>query len=157
MDFVSEFEKRCLDAGYKITRQRLTVAEEIARSNDHPTAEMLYERIQRHSPDLSFASIYRTLSVMDKLGLILRHDFGDGKARIEPSDDGHHNHLINIENGDIVEIDGDRMAEVQRKVAQELGYELVDYKLELYAKPLGENALSPEARQKLVKRRRARA
>lgn len=135
MEFVETFEERAKASGYKLTPPRLALVEELARTEDHPTVEELLERIRRRHPRYTMASIYRTLNILEKLKLIVRHDFNEGTSRIEAVTDEHHNHLIDVESGDIVEFTGKRIEALQHEMAERLGYELVDYKLEIYARP----------------------
>lgn len=155
MGFIEEFENRAKAAGYKLTPPRLALVEELARTSDHPTAEKLLERMRRKLPRYTTASIYRTLNMLEKLGLIVRHDFNEGTARIEAVTGKHHNHLIDIESGDIVEFTGKRIEALQHEMAERLGYELADYKLEIYARPKGSTAGTDAAGRELAKRKQA--
>lgn len=145
MDFLRTFEERAKAAGYKLTSQREALVKELAQTTDHPTAETLLTRLRRREPRYNLASLYRTLNILEKLDLILRHDFGGDKARIEIRDGEHHNHLIDVESGDIVEFTGARIEALQHKMAEKLGYELIDYKLEIYARPKGSTAEAERA------------
>lgn len=135
MDLEQEFAERSRRGKYKITPQRLIVVKEIAAATDHPTAETLLHRIRKYEPRFALASVYRTINLLHKLGLILKHDFGDGKSRIEPVTSEHHNHLIDVENGKIIEFDDEEIDRLQRAIARRHGYRLLDYKLEIYAEP----------------------
>lgn len=140
MNLIEEFHKRSKIAGFKITPLRLALVEELTKTRDHPTAEKLLERMRRKYPRYTTASIYRTLNVLERLKLIVRHDFNEGAARIEAATGEHHNHLIDIESGDIVEFTGKRIEALQHEIAEKLGYELIDFKLEIYARPKGKVA-----------------
>lgn len=155
MSFVRQFEKRAKAAGYKLTSQRLALVKELAHTTDHPTAETLLVRLRRKEPRYNMASLYRTLNILEKLDLIARHDFGGGKARIEIRDGEHHNHLIDVESGDIVEFTGKRIEALQHEMAEKLGYELIDYKLAIYARPKGSTAGRDAADRVLAKRKQA--
>lgn len=137
MDLLEAFKERAKAAGYKLTPSRISLVEELARTKDHPTVEELLKRIRKAHPRYTSASIYRTLAVLEKLGLIVRHDFNEGTARIEAFTGERHNHLIDVESGDIIEFTGKRIEALQHEMAERLGYELVDYKLEIYARTKG--------------------
>lgn len=139
-DYSQEFERRAQRAGYKITPPRRSLVEELARTTDHPTVEELLKRLRKKHPRYTSASIYRSLNMLEKLRLIVRHDFNEGTARIEAATGEHHNHLIDVESGDIVEFTGKRIEALQHEMAEKLGYELIDYKLEIYARPLDSKA-----------------
>lgn len=153
--FISKFERLAKAAGYKLTPPRLALVEELARTNDHPTVEKLLERLRRKHPRYNVASIYRTLNILEKLKLIVRHDFNEGAARIEAVTGEHHNHLIDVESGDIVEFTGKRIEALQHEMAERLGYELIDYKLEIYARPKGSTAGVDKVDRALSKRKQS--
>lgn len=153
-DYSKEFERRAQRAGYKITLPRRSLVEELARTTDHPTVDELLNRLRQKHPRYTSASIYRSLNMLEKIGLIVRHDFNEGTARIEAVTGAHHNHLIDVENGDIIEFSGKRIEALQHEVAERLGYELVDYKLEIYARPKDSR---PNARTTFGKRKPAPA
>lgn len=155
MNLIEEFESRAKAEGYKVTSQRVALVEELARSNDHPTAEELLNRVRKKCPRYTSASIYRTLNVLEKLGLILRHNFKGGTARIEAVTETHHNHLIDVESGDIVEFRGKRIEALQHEMAERLGYEVIDYKLEIYARPKHSAAEASKASSPFARRKRA--
>lgn len=129
-------EKRCTDLGLKMTEQRRVIARVLSESEDHPDVEEVYRRATEFDPRISLATVYRTLRLFEDVNLLARHDFGDGRARYEQASEEHHDHLIDIETGEVVEFQNDEIEKLQAKVANLLGYELVDHRLELYAKPL---------------------
>lgn len=135
MTFRDDFIARAEAEGYTITAQRLAVVDEVARADDHPTVDELHARVLKGPDRLSKASVYRTIDLLDRLGLLIKHDFGDGKVRVEPMTKEKHDHLIDVESGQIVEFSISAIEAMQREVADQLGYELVDYKLEIYARP----------------------
>lgn len=156
VDLVEEFSERARAAGYKMTPQRMELVEELAQTKDHPTADDLLHRIREKNPRYTMASVYRTLNMLEKLGLIVRHNFNEGSTRIEAITEKRHNHLIDVENGDIVEFTGQRIEKLQRELAEKLGYELLDYKLEIYARPLGGDPFTRDAPGKFTKRKHVR-
>ena len=129
-------EQKCLAKGVKLTDQRKTIARVISESkknygeSDHPDVDELYKRVSNIDPKISIATVYRTVKLFEESGILMKHDFKDGKARYELNDD--HNHLIDINSGEIVEFVDKEVEDLQKKIAQKLGYKLVDHKLELY-------------------------
>ncbi len=129
-------EKKCHANGVKLTDQRRTIARVISESkknygeSDHPDVDELYKRVQNIDPKISIATVYRTVKLFEESGILMKHDFKDGKARYELNDD--HNHLIDINSGEIIEFVDKDIEELQQKIAKKLGYNLVDHKLELY-------------------------
>ena len=129
-------EKKCIANGVKLTDQRKTIARVISESKktygeaDHPDVDELYKRVSNIDPKISIATVYRTVKLFEESGILMKHDFKDGKARYELNDD--HNHLIDINSGEIVEFVDKDIEELQKKIAKKLGYNLVDHKLELY-------------------------
>ena len=129
-------EQKCLAKGVKLTDQRKTIARVVSESkknygeSDHPDVDELYKRVLKIDPKISIATVYRTVKLFEEAGILVKHDFKAGKARYEISDD--HNHLIDINSGEIVEFVDKDIEELQRKIAKKLGYNLVDHKLELY-------------------------
>lgn len=132
----SRIEKKCAETGLKITGQRRVIARVLSESHDHPDVEMLYQRAHKLDPKISIATVYRTMRLFEESGIIEKHDFGDGRARYEESGEIHHDHLIDIKNGKVIEFTNEEIERLQKLVAQELGYELVDHRLELYCVPL---------------------
>ena len=125
-------ESLCVEKGLRMTEQRRTIARVLSESNDHPDVEMLHRRVNEHDPSISIATVYRTVKLFEEADILERHDFGDGRARYEMTPDRHHDHLIDVNTGEVIEFRNDDIERLQRIVAEELGYELVDHRLELY-------------------------
>ena len=129
-------EKKCIEKGVKLTEQRKIIARVISESkqtygeSDHPDVDELYSRVSKIDPKISIATVYRTVKLFEEAGILVKHDFKAGKARYEINDD--HNHLIDIKTGEIIEFVDNDIEELQKKIADKYGYELVDHKLELY-------------------------
>ena len=130
-------ERLCSEKGLKMTEQRRVIARVLSESEDHPDVEILYQRAMAVDPKISIATVYRTVRLFEEASILDRHDFGDGRSRYEESSEQHHDHLIDIESGEVIEFTNDEIEALQREVARRLGYKLVDHKLELYAVPLG--------------------
>lgn len=128
-----DIEALCDQRGLRITDQRRVIAQVLSDSSDHPNVEVLHKRASAIDPGMSIATVYRTIRLFEEAGIIERHDFGDGKARYEPAPDAHHDHLIDVETGKVIEFVDPELEALQREIAQRLGYRLVDHKLELYA------------------------
>ena len=131
-------EKKCIAKGVKLTEQRKIIAKIMSESktvygeSDHPDVDELYNRVSKIDPKISIATVYRTVKVFEEAGILTKHDFKGGKARYEEMRESHHDHLIDIKTGEIIEFIDNEIEELQKKVAQKYGYELVDHKLELY-------------------------
>ena len=131
-------EEKCLSKGVKLTDQRRIIAKVISESkaeygeSDHPDVDELYNRVSKIDPKISIATVYRTVKLFEESGIVEKHDFKGGKARYEKSPDEHHDHLIDINSGEIVEFVDKEIEKLQVEVAKKLGYKLVDHKLELY-------------------------
>ena len=131
-------EQKCLDKGVKLTEQRRIIAKIISDSkseygeSDHPDVDELYSRVSKVDPKISIATVYRTVKLFEEAGILTKHDFKGGKARYEAMIESHHDHLIDIKTGEIIEFVDDEIEKLQKKVAEKYGYELVDHKLELY-------------------------
>ena len=125
-------EKKCLDKGVKLTDQRKVIAKVMSDSNDHPNVDELYKRVSIIDPKISIATVYRTVKLFEESGILAKHDFKGGKARYEQSPDTHHDHLIDVNTGEIVEFVDEEIEKLQNEVAKKLGYKLVDHRLELY-------------------------
>lgn len=128
-----DVEALCDQRSLRITDQRRVIAQVLSDSNDHPNVEVLHKRASMIDPGISIATVYRTIRLFEEAGIIERHDFGDGKARYEPAPDAHHDHLIDVETGKVIEFVDPELEALQREISQRLGYRLVDHKLELYA------------------------
>ena len=125
-------EQKCLSKGVKLTDQRKIIAKVMTDANDHPDVDELYNRVLKIDPKISIATVYRTVKLFEESGIVEKHDFKGGKARYEKSPDEHHDHLIDINSGEIVEFVDKEIEKLQVEVAKKLGYKLVDHKLELY-------------------------
>ena len=125
-------EKKCLDKGVKLTDQRKVIAKVMSDSNDHPNVDELYKRVSIIDPKISIATVYRTVKLFEESGILAKHDFKGGKARYEQLSESHHDHLIDVKSGEIIEFVNEDIEVLQKKVAEKYGYELVDHKLELY-------------------------
>lgn len=132
----SKIEKLCVEKGLKMTGQRRIIARTISEASDHPDVEEIYKRALKKDDKISIATVYRTVRMFEEGGIIEKHDFGDGKSRYEESSDDHHDHLINIKTGKIIEFHNEEIERLQEEVAKKLGYRLVGHKLELYAVPI---------------------
>ena len=125
-------EKKCIDKGVKLTDQRKIIAKAMSESNDHPDVDELYGRVSKIDSKISIATVYRTVKLFEEVGILTKHEFRGGKARYEEINEGHHDHLIDIKSGEIIEFVDDEIEKLQKKVAEKYGYTLVDHKLELY-------------------------
>ena len=125
-------EQKCLAKGVKLTDQRKIIAKTMSESQDHPDVDELYKRASKIDPKISIATVYRTVKLFEEAGIVAKHDFKGGKARYEELNEGHHDHLIDIKTGEIIEFVDDEIESLQQKVADKYGYKLVDHKLELY-------------------------
>lgn len=130
---MNNIEKACLEKGMRMTGQRRTIAQTIAESQDHPDVEELHRRAAKADDNISIATVYRTVKLFEDAGILERHDFREGRARYEPVTEEHHDHLIDMNSGDVIEFHNEEIEELQRAVARKLGYKLVDHRLELYA------------------------
>ena len=129
----SRIEQACLDKGLKMTGQRRLIARVLSESEDHPDVEKLFRRAARLDPRISLATVYRTVRLLEAAKILERHDFRDGRARYEEVPKKHHDHLIDLATGNVVEFRNEAIEELQRRVAEKLGYRLVDHELVLYA------------------------
>lgn len=128
----SQLERRCKEKGLKMTGQRRVIAQVLSDSDDHPDVETLHQRASRVDPRISIATVYRTVKLFEQANILTRHDFGDGRARYETVPREHHDHLIDIDSGQVIEFRDDEIERLQRDAAQALGYRLVGHRLELY-------------------------
>ena len=131
----NRIEQLCSDKGLRMTDQRRTIARVLSEADDHPDAEELYRRASAMDPHISIATVYRTVKLFEDAGILERHDFRDGRARYEEVPDAHHDHLIDVQSGKVIEFRNEEIEKLQKRVAEELGFELVDHRLELYGKP----------------------
>ncbi len=134
---MADLVKRCVDAGLKMTGQRRVILKVLGQSEDHPSVEDVYERARVLDESISIATVYRTLGLLDELNLVIRHEFQEGYARYEVNLD-HHHHLVDLETGKVIEFQNEELEELKEKIARDLGYELIDHRLELYGKKLEE-------------------
>tara|TARA_B100002052_G_C15844733_1_gene581885 strand:+ start:1184 stop:1594 length:411 start_codon:yes stop_codon:yes gene_type:complete len=125
-------EQKCLAKGVKLTDQRKIIAKIMSDSQDHPDVDELYKRASRIDSKISIATVYRTVKLFEEAGIVAKHEFKGGKARYEELNESHHDHLIDIKTGEIIEFVDEEIEKLQKKVADKYGYELVDHKLELY-------------------------
>jgi|TARA_B100000809_G_scaffold253245_1_gene289030 Fur family ferric uptake transcriptional regulator len=125
-------EKKCIAKGVKLTDQRKVIAKVMSESDDHPNVDELYKRVSKIDSKISIATIYRTVKLFEEAEILAKHDFKGGKARYEELSESHHDHLIDIKTGEIIEFVDDEIEKLQKKVADRHGYALVDHKLELY-------------------------
>jgi Fur family ferric uptake transcriptional regulator len=135
----SRLERLCMEKGLKMTDQRRVIARVLSESADHPDVELVYRRATQIDPRISISTVYRTVRLFEEANILERHDFGDGRARYEEIPDSHHDHLIDVQTGKVIEFSNERIEQLQREVARELGFELVDHRLELYGKPLDDS------------------
>lgn len=136
-------EHICKQHQIKLTKQRLAIVSLLLESKDHPSAESLYESALKVTDRVSLATVYRTLSLLEMCGVVVRHDFGDKGARYEIFPDQHHDHLIDMNTGKIIEFQNEEIEILKRKIARDLGYDLVDHRLELFAVPIEEDKKNP--------------
>ena len=125
-------EEKCLAKGLKLTEQRKIIAKVMSSSKDHPDVDELYKRVLNIDPKISIATVYRTVKLFAEEGIVTKHGFKGGKSRYEEISESHHDHLIDIKTGEIIEFIDDEIEKLQEKVADKLGYKIVDHKLELY-------------------------
>ena len=129
---MNKIEEKCISKGVRLTNQRKVIAEVMSTSNNHPDVDELHQQINKIDKRISIATVYRTVKLFEEAGIVEKHDFKGGKARYEESPEEHHDHLIDINSGEIIEFVNKEIEILQNKVAEKLGYKLVDHKLELY-------------------------
>ncbi len=127
--------ERCEAKGLRLTEQRRTIARVLEAAHDHPDVEELYARASAEDPNISLATVYRTVKLFEEAGILEKHEFGDGRARYEDADRDHHDHLIDIQSGEVIEFVDAEIEALQEKIAKKLGYELRGHRLELYGVP----------------------
>jgi len=132
----SRIERLCADRGMRMTGQRRIIARVLSEADDHPDVEEVYHRASALDPRISLSTVYRTVRLFEGAGILERHDFGDGRARYEQSGHGHHDHLINIQTGEVIEFKNEQIEKLQDTVARELGFRLIGHRLELFGVPL---------------------
>ena len=127
-----DLEQLCADKGLRITEQRRVIARVLSDADDHPDVEMVHERANKIDPGISIATVYRTVRLFEEAGILDRPDFGDGRSRYEAAPEAHHDHLIDVETGKVVEFVDPELEALQKQIAEKLGYRLVDHRMELY-------------------------
>lgn len=132
----SRIENECLARGMKMTKQRHVIARVLSSAEDHPNVDELHRRVAAVDPRVSLATVYRTVRLLEEANIIERHDFRDGRSRYEMASEDHHDHLIDVKSGTVIEFKSEEIEALQRTVAAKLGYRLVDHRLELYAVPI---------------------
>ncbi len=125
-------EQKCITKGVKLTDQRKIIAKVMSESNDHPDVDELYKRVLKIDSKISIATVYRTVKLFEESGILTKHEFKGGKARYEELNESHHDHLIDVKSGEIIEFVDQEIENLQKKVAEKYGYDLIDHKLELY-------------------------
>ena len=131
---MDNIEKKCKSKGVKLTEQRKIIAKVMSKSRDHPDVDELYKRVSEIDSKISIATVYRTVKLFEESGILAKHDFRGGKARYEEISESHHDHLIDVNTGEIIEFVNEDIEKLQKTVADKLGYKLIDHKLELYGK-----------------------
>ena len=132
---LSRLENLCIKRGMKMTGQRRVIARVLSEADDHPDVEELYKRSSQVDNNISIATVYRTVRLFEEAGLLDRHDFGDGRARYEEASSEHHDHLIDVKSGKVIEFHDEEIENLQHKIASKLGYKLVGHRMELYGTP----------------------
>ncbi|GAB4143317.1 MAG: Fur family transcriptional regulator [Sphingomonadales bacterium] len=131
---MTDIEQLCVEKGMRMTDQRRVIARVLSMSDDHPDVEEVYRRAIAVDDNISIATVYRTVRLFEEAGILERHDFRDGRSRYEPAGDQHHDHLIDVETGEVLEFQDERIEALQREIAVKLGFDLVDHRLELYGR-----------------------
>lgn len=132
-----DIEALCAEKGLRITEQRRVIARVLSEAEDHPDVESLHARASAVDSGISIATVYRTVRLFEEAGVLERHDFGDGRARYEAAPEAHHDHLIDVETGKVIEFVDPELEALQKQIAEKLGYRLVDHRMELYGVALG--------------------
>lgn len=127
-----DIEALCAERGLRITEQRRVIARVLSDSSDHPDVEKLHQRSVAIDPGISIATVYRTVRLFEEAGILDRHDFGDGRSRYEAAPEAHHDHMIDVESGKVIEFVDPELESLQRQIAERLGFRLVDHRMELY-------------------------
>ena len=132
MSDINIIEEKCAKQGVRLTDQRKLIAKVMSESDDHPDVDELHKRVNKHDSKISIATVYRTVKLFEEAGIVAKHDFKGNKSRYEQTTHEHHDHLIDINTGEITEFVNEDIEKLQKKVAEKLGYKLVDHRLELY-------------------------
>ena len=133
---MSSLLKKCSELGLKMTDQRRVIVKVLANSKDHPDVELVYKRAAKIDKNIGIATVYRTIRLFEQNNIIEKHEFKDGRFRYEEVPEEHHDHLIDVRNGKVIEFQNNDIENIQKKVAEQLGYKLIDHRLELYGVPL---------------------
>ena len=132
----SRLERLCADQGMRMTGQRRIIAQVLSEAEDHPDVEEVHRRAAARDSRISLSTVYRTVRLFEEKGILERHDFGDGRARYEEAGHGHHDHLINVKTGEVIEFRNEQIERLQESVARELGFRLIGHRLELFGTPV---------------------
>jgi Fur family ferric uptake transcriptional regulator len=132
---ITSIEQKCIDKGLKMTEQRRLIARIIAEAKDHPDTEEVYRRVSAKDKTVGIATVYRTIKLLEENNIIEKHDFGDGKARYEELKEQHHDHIINVKTGEVIEFFDAEIEKLQEKIAAKYGFKLVDHRMDLYVMP----------------------
>jgi Fur family ferric uptake transcriptional regulator len=133
---MDRLEKLCIEKGMRMTEQRRVIARVLSVAQDHPDVEEIHRRSTEIDPKISIATVYRTMRLFEDSGVVDRHDFQDGRSRYEEASDDHHDHLIDVKSGQVIEFVNEEIEALQRKIAEKLGYTLIEHRLELYGVPI---------------------
>ena len=133
---MDRLEKLCIAKGMRMTEQRRVIARVLSTAEDHPDVEEIHRRATEIDPNISIATVYRTMRLFEEAGVVERHDFQDGRARYEEATENHHDHLIDLRSGEVIEFVNEEIEALQKRIAEKHGYKLVDHRLELYGVPL---------------------
>ncbi len=133
---MDRLEKLCMDKGMRMTEQRRVIARVLSGAEDHPDVEEIHRRATEIDSNISIATVYRTMRLFEEAGVVERHDFQDGRARYEEATEDHHDHLIDLRSGQVIEFVNEEIEALQKRIAEQHGYKLVDHRLELYGVPL---------------------
>ena len=136
---MNKIEEKCKTKGVRLTDQRRLIAKVMSESTDHPDVDELHKRVSKIDKKVSIATVYRTVKLFEESGILEKHDFRGGKARYEQSPDNHHDHLIDVNSGEIIEFVDEEIEKLQNKIAEKYGYKLIDHKLELYGSKIKKN------------------
>jgi Fur family ferric uptake transcriptional regulator len=143
----SRIEQACQAKGMKMTEQRRVIARVLSSAEDHPSVDELHRRVAEIDPRVSLATVYRTVRLLEEASIIERHEFRNGRARYEIAGETHHDHLIDVQSGEVIEFRNEAIEALQREMAEKLGYRLVDHRLELYGVPLDKGPRKSEPRR----------
>ena len=134
-------EEKCIEQGIRLTDHRRVILRVLANSQDHPDVEQVHDRVCQEDPSISMPTVYRTLKLLEEAGILEKHDFREGRARYEEALSDHHDHLVDLRTGKVIEFQNDAIEKLQQEVARQLGYRLIDHRLELYGLPIAKDDL----------------